>query len=229
MRLNSMGRMASSLAHELNQPLSAIASYIQGCKLRLEQGTCSEDSIREVVELAGEQIKRASEILRQTRNFLNKDPHRNLLESNQLNDLIRTTVNLLASTGQYEKSRFLLELDDNLPRLMLNSTQIEQVMINLIRNALEAEDNTAPIKIRTQCDHDGRSISVMVIDQGSGLPDQVHHSQLFKPFFTTKQGGMGMGLSISHSIIETHGGKLEAYNNRIRGATFKFTLPIDND
>ncbi|MEZ5476787.1 MAG: CheR family methyltransferase [Thiolinea sp.] len=229
MRLNSMGEMASSLAHELNQPLSAIASYIQGCKLRLEQGTCDEDSIREVVELAGEQIKRASEILRQTRNFLNKDPHRNLLESNQLNDLIRTTVNLLASTGQYDKSRFLLELDDNLPRLMLNSTQIEQVMINLIRNALEAEDNTAPIKIRTQCDHDGRSISVMVIDQGSGLPDQVHHSQLFKPFFTTKQGGMGMGLSISHSIIETHGGKLEAYNNRIRGATFKFTLPIDND
>lgn len=232
MRLNSLGEMASGLAHELNQPLSAIASYIQGCKLRLEKDNCDHKSVRDVIDLASEQIKRASEILKHTQRFVRKDNHYEGLETVDLNEVIHTTVNLFMTTGQYTREQIQLELDENLPPSTMNPIQIEQVLINLIRNAFESQSNSNaihPIKIRTQLDKTaGRYfMRVAVIDHGEGIEED-KQAELFKPFHTTKREGMGMGLSISRSIVEAHGGNLEGFNNRNQGATFTFTLPVDD-
>lgn len=232
MRLNSLGEMASGLAHELNQPLSAITSYIQGCKLRLEKDNCDYQSVRDVIGLASEQVKRASEILKHTQRFIRKDSHYDNLELVNLNDVIHTTVKLFMTTGQYSHEQIQLELDDNLPPSTVNPIQIEQVLINLIRNAFESQDGSdavKPIKLRTQLEKTPNKyfMRVSVIDSGSGI-EEGKQAELFKPFHTTKKEGMGMGLSISRSIVEAHGGNLEAFNNRKQGATFTFTLPVDD-
>lgn len=231
MRLNAFSEMTSGLAHELNQPLSAIASYINGCKLRLEQENYDKNAVQEVIELASEQVKRTSEILKNAQHFIRRDNHHyENLKTTQLNEVLETVVHLFTTTGQYHSAQIQLELDDNLPPIELNPVQIEQVLINLIRNAFEAQENpNTPVKVRTQLENNQgqQLIRLSVIDSGSGLSNQ-DSEDIFKPFHTTKQEGMGMGLSISRSIIESHGGNLKAFNNRNRGATFTFTLPVDD-
>ncbi|MBU0656637.1 MAG: PAS domain S-box protein [Gammaproteobacteria bacterium] len=226
MRLNTLGEMASGLAHELNQPLSAVASYIQGCRHRLARGECNEDSLTEVMDLAAEQIRRAGEILRHTKNFTRKDQHRELLDTD-LNQVVHETVNLLQTTAQFRRVDLVLELDENLPHVMVNPIQIEQVLVNLVKNAVDASANRegAPyVRIRSHL-QGKNAIQVQVIDKGTGIVE-ADIDKLFKPFFTTKTDGMGMGLSVSHSIIEAHGGKLEGSSNLNGGATFSFTLPV---
>ncbi|EIJ35425.1 CheR family methyltransferase [Thiothrix nivea] len=226
MRLNTLGEMASGLAHELNQPLSAIASYIQGCRHRMARGECDPQSLSDVMDLAGEQIRRAGEILRHTQNFTRKDrPHE--MADNNLNQIVHDTVNLLQTTAQFRRVDLVLELDENLPAVHCNPIQIEQVLINLVKNAVDASESDPDalpyVRIRSH-QLDKETIQVQVIDKGTGLTD-ADPNKVFKPFYTTKTNGMGMGLSVSHSIIEAHGGKLEASSNLKRGTTFSFTLP----
>lgn len=226
MRLNTLGEMASGLAHELNQPLSAVASYIQGCRHRLTRGDCDDESLSEVMELASEQIRRAGEILRHTQNFTRKDQNHEMVEA-ELNQIVHETVNLLQTTAQFRRIDLVLELDENLPKVKVNPIQIEQVLVNLVKNAVDASENgDKPPYVRIRSHLQGRdTIQIQVIDKGTGI-FETDTSKLFRPFFTTKSQGMGMGLSVSHSIIEAHGGRLEGRNNLNGGATFSFTLPV---
>jgi len=227
MRLNTLGEMASGLAHELNQPLSALANYIHGCQHRMQRKECSFTDLEDVLALMSEQIQRASSILRHVKNFTRKN-HDNDYQEAHINDIIKRTVALLQTTGQFGRVNFTVELDDNLPLININVVQIEQVLINLLKNAVDATCNNAQqtdhiaVRIRTHLE-DSHTIQVQVIDKGPGIKDSLL-TQIFQPFFTTKKDGMGMGLAISHSIVEEHGGKLECHNNLNGGATFSFSL-----
>lgn len=146
-----------------------------------------------------------------------------------LNQVVQKTLDLLRAADQLRQIELKLELGTGLPLVMVNMVQIEQVLINLVRNAINAvsaaaNGSAATVSIRT-LRHDAGTLQVQVADNGHGIaPDTL--GRLFKPMFTTKTDGMGMGLAISHSIIEAHGGHLMASNNPTGGATFTFTLPI---
>lgn len=228
MRLNTLGEMASGIAHELNQPLSAIANYIRGCERRLEDASCTHEELKEVMQLVSTQVRRAGDILRYAKDFTRKDQNTDRQYCN-INEVIQETLHLLETTEQFHEVNLLIHLEPEIPPVLINKIQIEQVLINMIQNALDAMTEANTIKtgslhLRTQMDSK-HCLRVLVVDQGNGLPDDFNKN-IFRPFFTTKKNGMGMGLAISHSIIEAHHGKLEAVNNLGRGATFSFTLSM---
>lgn len=228
MRLNTLGEMASGIAHELNQPLSAIGNYIRGCELRMKSNECSLNDIAEVMKLAGIQVRRAGEILRYAKDFTRKDQDVEWQEQN-INEIVEETLHLLETTEQFKQIRLVRVLNSDLAPVMVNKIQIEQVLVNMILNALDSmqeasSQESGTLTILTE-PMDKQTLRVAVIDEGSGLPDD-YSSKIFRPFYTSKKNGMGMGLPISRSIIEAHGGKLEASNNSNKGATFSFTLPL---
>ncbi len=228
MRLNTLGEMASGIAHELNQPLSAIANYIRGCELRMKGDGCSEQEISEVMQLVSTQVKRAGEILRYAKDFTRKDQDIEWHE-HDINAIVHETLYLLDTTEQFKQIQLSKSLYANPIMVNVNKIQIEQVLVNMVLNALDAIREAHPpgsgmLQIRTER-LDQHQVKVSVIDDGIGLPED-YASKIFRPFFTSKKGGMGMGLPISSSIIEAHGGKLEAHNNISQGAIFSFTLPI---
>ncbi len=227
MRLNTLGEMASGIAHELNQPLSAIANYIRGCELRMKGDGCSEQEISEVMQLVSTQVKRAGEILRYAKDFTRKDQDIEWHE-HDINAIVHETLYLLDTTEQFKQIQLSKSLYANPIMVNVNKIQIEQVLVNMVLNALDAIREAHPpgsgmLQIRTER-LDQHQVKVSVIDDGIGLPED-YASKIFRPFFTSKKGGMGMGLPISSSIIEAHGGKLEAHNNISQGAIFSFTLP----
>lgn len=231
MRLNTLGEMASGIAHELNQPLSAIANYAQGCERRIQHDNCTLNDVREVMRLVNAQVRRAGDILRYTKDFTRKDQSIEQ-HSHQLNTVIEEILQLLATTEILRNIQVKLTLEPQLPNVVINKIQIEQVMINLLQNAvdatLEAHPEQALLRIQTHI-YDEQSIEVRIIDSGGGLPENFEED-IFRPFHTTKKNGMGMGLAISRSIIESHGGKLEAVNNSNHsGAIFSFTLPTEEN
>ena len=224
-RLSTMGEMASSLAHEINQPLSAIANYAQACLQAMESGRTDADEIREDIAQIASQAERAGEIVRRTRGFVRKD------ESQQkrvdIADLVREAADLAEVEAREYGVSLRLELDRGTRLVVADAVQIEQVILNLVRNGLEAmkhrHKGRRKLSIRTTS-ADGGCVEVAVHDSGMGVPaDQM--DRLFEPFFTTKPEGMGMGLPISRTIVEAHGGRLWASANPDRGMTFRFTLP----
>lgn len=227
MRLNTLGEMASGIAHELNQPLAAISNYLRGCELRMQQDNCSPKDVSEVMHLVSLQVKRASEILRYARDFTRKDQEFEWQELD-LNDVIDDTLRLLDTTEQFKQIQLVKQLHPAPLICKINKIQIEQVLINMILNALDAIREINPLGIGTLEVRTGRqnqdNIRILVIDNGCGLPED-YNKKIFSPFYTSKKSGMGMGLAISSSIIEAHGGKLAAENNNTQGATFSFTLP----
>lgn len=228
MRLNTLGEMASGIAHELNQPLSAISNYIRGCELRMKSNECSLSDITDVMQLVGTQVRRAGEILRYAKDFTRKDQDVEWQEQD-INAIVEETLHLLETTEQFKQSRLIKELCPNLPPINVNKIQIEQVLVNMILNALDAmqeasPDNPGILRIYTEL-ADQQTVRLAVVDEGTGLPADFAQ-KIFRPFYTSKKNGMGMGLPISSSIIEAHGGKLEAHNNDSKGATFSFTLPL---
>lgn len=227
-RLTAMGEMASALAHELNQPLSAIANYLTGSRRLLREPTAENlRLVSSAVEAAIEQSLRAGQIIRRLRDFVaHREPERRI---ESLRKLIEET-NALALVGAKEFGiRMRLRFDPAIDRVMVDKVQIQQVLLNLMRNAIEAMANSQrrDLTVTTRPGPDGTAL-VEVADTGCGVaPDMA--DQLFQPFATTKPHGMGIGLSISRTIIEAHDGKIWAESNPGGGATFRFTLPAMAD
>lgn len=224
-RLTAMGEMASALAHELNQPLSAISNYMKGSR-RLLAGSTDPNTakIESAMERAAEQALRAGQIIRRLRDFVARGESEKRVES--LAKLIEE-AGALGLTGAREQGVVLrFNLDPANDLVLVDRVQIQQVLVNLFRNALEAMANSDKKEL---CAGNARvaddMVEVNVSDTGSGLPEQVK-AKLFQTFFTTKETGMGVGLSISRSIIEAHGGRMWAETNSAGGATFRFTLPL---
>lgn len=226
-RLSLMGEMASGLAHELNQPLTAIASYLQACQRLIDAGML--EKLKPALNSAERQALLAGEIIRRMRAFVSK--RRTTMAPTNINTLIQEAVGLCEANCRQNSVRLELKLAEPLPDVCVDSVQIEQVLLNLIRNSIEAmaempTDANRRLLIETgSCEESRVRIQVTLKDSGPGLADdQVDH--IFKPFHTTKPKGMGMGLSISRSIIEAHNGCLWVDPDAPDGAAFHFTLPI---
>lgn len=227
-RLSTVGEMVAELAHELNQPLSAISSYAQACQ-RLLDSDGNEDHEELVASLGqvGEQANRAAEIIRRLRRFATKT--KPLHVAVDINALICDVAQLTAIDARMAQAEVCFALTDPLPPVIGDRIQLEQVMVNLMCNAFEAmQESEFPCRrlaVRTAVDGAQR-IVVDVEDNGVGIPAALI-DRIFERFFTTKPNGMGMGLPISQSIIERHGGLLWVTPNPDRGSTFHFTLPIN--
>ena len=225
-RLSTMGEMASGLAHELNQPLTAIASYGEAGleMLRMQENKAALSKLRHVLEQSVGQAQRAGEIIRRLRRFLRKEEM--VREPVQINSLVQEVMGLTQSEARHKGVVFRLELAEDLPEVCVDGIQIEQVILNLLKNGIEAIEPPGVITVRTGNYLPGAAVQVTVRDTGPGLTQEMM-GQLFEAFFTTKSHGLGMGLSISRSIIESHGGRLWAEAGSGQGAVFHFTLPAN--
>lgn len=224
-RLSAMGQMSAAIAHELNQPLTAVANYAKAAQ-RLLQNENPEprqlQSAREAMEKAVTQTLRAGTIIRYLRDFVEKRESRKSPED--INEVIREAVSLGMVGHSHSNVKLTLVLDPSLPCVPVDKVQLQQVLLNLVRNAIEAmaEVQTRELTISSGAAKDGLSITVQ--DTGPGLAPHVA-ARLFQPFVTTKADGMGIGLKICQSIIEGHGGTIEARQGG-RGATFVIHLPL---
>lgn len=223
-RLTAMGEMGSTLAHEINQPLTAIASYLKGCGLILDRMEGAEiATLRLAVDEAAEEALRAGEVIRQLREFVARGESEHRVE--QLQRLIEE-ASALGLVGAKEKG---IQVEFDFPsddfQVIVNRVQIQQVLINLLRNAVEAMHGIQDrfLTIRAGAVQDGTMVQISVKDTGSGIAPEVL-SKLFTPFTTTKKSGMGVGLSICRTIVESHGGKIWADSIPGEGTTFHFTL-----
>nr|WP_245314596.1 sensor protein FixL [Labrys sp. WJW] len=224
-RLSAMGEMASALAHELNQPLAAISNYLKGSRRLLSASNLEGlDRIETALDQAAEQALRAGQIIRRLRSFVTRSETEKRIES--IAKLVEE-AGALGLVGAREQGVVLrFDLDPSCDLVLADRVQIQQVLVNLFRNALEAMQGSTRRELTVANAPFGDDmIHIRVEDTGHGLADDVR-SNLFQPFFTTKQTGMGVGLSISRSIIEAHGGKMWAEANQAGGATFHFSLPL---
>jgi len=223
-RLSAMGEMASALAHELNQPLAAISNYMKGSRRLLSASADpNRGKIEGAMDRAAEQAQRAGQIIRRLRDFVARGESEKRIES--LNKLIEES-GALGLTGAREQGVNLqFELDRSSDLVLVDRVQIQQVLVNLFRNALEAMANSPQRRlVASTRPLPDDMVEIAVADTGSGFADGVE-TNLFQTFFTTKEAGMGVGLSISRSIVEAHGGRMWAESNPSGGATFRFTLP----
>jgi PAS domain S-box-containing protein len=224
-RLSTMGEMASGLAHELNQPLAAINNYVQGCMRRFEAGTMQVDDLKAALGHVLSQADRAGEIIRRMRNFVRKrEPRRSTID---VNGLVHNVISLIDPEAREHSVKIRTELAEGLPLIIGDNIQIEQVLVNLVRNAMDAmlqkDLDDRRLVITTSLDRD-EFVHISVIDRGVGMDDQ-ELDHIFDPFFTTKPHGMGMGLTISKTIVDSHGGRIWARRNRTWGMTFHVALP----
>ncbi|GGF43621.1 sensor protein FixL [Aliidongia dinghuensis] len=222
-RLSAMGEMAAALAHELNQPLTAVINWTQAAFRLLNQpdGSANPKAL-EFMEKAIGQANRAGQIIRRLRDFIGKGESEHRVEN--INKVVEEASALALVGAQEHGVRATLELAGDLPGVLIDKVQIQQVIINLVRNALEAlasVDRRVLVISTALVDED--TVEVRVADSGPGLAPEVA-AQLFQPFVTTKEKGMGIGLSISRSIIDNHGGRLVATPNPGGGVVFSFTL-----
>ncbi len=223
-RLSAMGEMASALAHELNQPLAAISNYMKGSRrLLTASAELNAAKIEQALDKAGEQAIRAGQIIRRLRDFvLRRESERHVESVAKLTEEAGA-LGLVGAREQGVALRF--ELDPAHDLVIVDRVQIQQVLVNLFRNALEAMAETPRRELTvTNARLADGMIEIVVSDTGTGFAEGVQ-SKLFQPFFTTKEAGMGVGLSISRTIVEAHGGQLTAESNAAGGATFRLTLP----
>jgi PAS domain S-box-containing protein len=224
-RITTMGELAASLAHELNQPLTAILSNAQAAQRFLANNRVDVEEVREILRDIVDDNNRASEVIRRMRALVRKEE----LEFNSLDltDMIREIVLLVHSDAVLHNVRVSCDFAARLPEVRGDKIQLQQVLLNLLLNAFDAmkdcsvEDREVSLRV----EGGAGMVEVSVSDHGPGLTSD-RLDKIFQPFFTTKREGLGMGLSISRSIIEAHGGHLWAENNNGRGATFHFTVPV---
>jgi len=224
-KLTNMGEMAASIAHEVNQPLTAVTNNGNACLRLLANNKLEPDVLRRVLEEIVADGTRASAVIARIRAFLKKKPAE--MGEVNLNEVIHETVALAGREFFENCVRIEYQLAQPLPLVLADRVQMQQVLLNLIMNAVEAvaanDDQPRLIHIDSRIDESG-GVLVAVRDLGVGLGSEPN--RLFTPFYTTKANGMGMGLSISRSLVETHGGRLRARPNSPRGADFSFTLPV---
>lgn len=219
-RVGKLAEFVSSLAHEISQPLTAILSYAESAKRLLKD---REPQVQEILQYIVNDDQRAAEVIRRLRVLLKKN--KPTFDPIDMNALVNETVQLIATDVTVRNKTIKTQLAKNLPPIHGDRIQLQQVLLNLISNSLEAMDDKADARellVRTSR-KDPDAIVIEVSDSGCGIPKE-NLNKLFSHFFTTKPEGLGMGLSISRSIVEAHGGCLEAKNNPKRGATFYFTL-----
>ncbi len=224
-RLNELGEMASTLAHELNQPLSAIANYVQGCRRMLDKVDEEyANRMRGALDETAKQALRAGDIIRHLREFVTRGETDKGPED--INHLVEE-AGALALVGSRERGiKSVFDFGSDSSIVVADRVQIQQVLINLMRNAMEAMRDSPEKQLIVRTRHVSPDwLQVEVEDTGPGIADEVA-PQLFQPFVTTKPNGMGIGLSISRRIIELHGGELTVTRNMSGGATFSFSLPM---
>ncbi|MGY3332474.1 two-component system sensor kinase FixL [Mesorhizobium sp. USDA 4775] len=222
-RFTALGEMASTLAHEINQPLTAITNYLKGSRRLLEKSNDENATmLREAVEKAAEQALRAGDVIRRLRDFVARGESERQVE--RLPALIEDASSLALVGAREADVRVTYDLDPAAELVLTDRIQIEQVLLNLMRNAVEAMQGAArrELRVTTRARHDGMA-EVGVIDTGPGLAPEVS-AQLFQPFVTTKKQGMGVGLSICRTIVESHGGHIWAESMPGGGTAFRFTL-----
>jgi two-component system sensor kinase FixL len=222
-RVSAMGSLATALAHELNQPLTAIANYVETARDLLHQP--SEETLATVREALNEcalESVRAGQIVRRLREFISRGETERRIES--LSRLV-TEASALAMVGVGEHGvEFQVKLDPTIEHVLVDRIQIQQVVLNIVRNAIEAMEESSERRIKvTSTREPGGYVRVTIADSGPGLAPEVTE-RLFQPFVSTKSEGMGLGLSICHTIIEGHGGRMWAESSALGGTAFHFTL-----
>jgi PAS domain S-box-containing protein len=228
-RLTTLGQLTASIAHEVNQPLGALVTNAEACLLWLDHGTPNLDEARRSVEMIVKDGHRAGQVIRRVRDLSRKtDPQTAPLD---LNDVVNEVIALVQREIFRHRVTLRMELAPALPDVLADRIQLQQVLINLVMNAMEAmadvTDRPRELVIRSHQDDTGQ-VLVTVKDSGVGISAE-NANRLFNAFFTTKSGGMGMGLSICRSIIEAHGGRLSASGNVGPGATLQFALPAHRE
>lgn len=223
-RVSEMGTMASAFAHELNQPLGAAMNYLNAVRRLLEQSPDPRaPRIREGAQRAAAEVTRASQIIQRLRQFIQKGRTERSCE--RIGMLIEEATALAMVGTAHHSINIGLHIAPNLPEILVDRVQIQQVLTNLIRNAVEAMAGSHRRELTIAAKAENDLLDVSVADSGPGLPPEVERD-LFKPFVTTKSAGMGVGLSICHSILKGHGGDIRAEPNPRGGTIFRFTLPL---
>jgi PAS domain S-box-containing protein len=225
-RLRTVEGMATQLAHEINQPLAAVVNYASGLFRTLRSGLLDVENVRSATTEINRQALRAADVVRRLRDFVRKDPAPR--QKYELAAVLREAMQMVEADASRKAVVVRLEMEHGLPQVDIDRIQIEQVIVNLLGNALDAFDDHVSISSRevtlTARRRDGTRVEVRVSDTGKGLPPGDVRA-IFEPFFTTKPNGLGMGLAISESIVIAHGGELAAERSPAGGATLRFTLP----
>jgi signal transduction histidine kinase len=223
-KLVAVGEMASMLAHQINQPLSAVVNYNRSCLRRLRSGHAEPGQLAEIMEQASQEAARAGAIIQRVREFVRKrEPDRRPTE---VNSLVEQTLSFMRAEAAKYNVALKFEPAGGLPQVDADRIMIEQVIVNLIKNGIEAMKEVGwsrELRVATALD-EGRFVRVSVSDRGRGVDAQAAE-HLFQPFFTTKPEGMGLGLSVCRSIAEFHGGEIWATPDPAGGVSFHFTLP----
>lgn len=232
-RIQMLGELSAALAHEINQPLTAITNFAEAAKRMLGSDAPDLDALTRQVAAIAEQSTRAGEIIRRMRKLIDRGQAN--IQPEDINDIVLEAVRVGRMTATSDGPRVHLELQEDLPPVLADRIQIQQVVLNLMRNALEAvtDDNrsltieshlTEAEKVVLRAKHDGHEVMVSIHDTGPGIPEHMLET-LFEPMVTTKAAGLGVGLAICRTIITAHNGRIWAENDE-DGAVFHFTLPV---
>lgn len=222
-RLRSMGQMAAALSHELNQPLTAITNYLNAAQRLLDQQAPDMARIRQALSLAAQQSMRSGEIIRRLRAFVARGTVTRQTEA--VHKLVEEATALALVGSRHRGVEVRLGVPHDLPTVMVDRVQVQQVLLNLIRNAMEAMDDRDIRRLTIDAVARDGMVEIAVSDTGAGIPADVAE-RLFQPFVTTKDDGMGIGLSVCRTIIESHGGRIWAEPAPDGGTVFRFSVPI---
>ncbi len=228
-RLSTLGEMAAGLAHELNQPLAAIATYTQACQRLIESGKSDDDEILAALKKCDVQARRAGDVIRRLRHFVQK---RELgRQEVSCKKLIHDLAVLAEVDARNNRIPLTIDVDEGLPNVLVDAVQIQQVILNLIRNGIDAmstmDQKDKGISVSVTMLKNGE-IEIAVTDHGDGISEEAE-KKIFQAFFTTKPTGLGLGLAICQSIVTSHGGVLSFASNPSGGTTFRFSLPVTSE
>ena len=222
-RINAMGLLASAIAHEVNQPLAAIRNYVETVAELSQRATPIQPAqLREAMEACSQETERAGQIIHRLRQFMSRGEAE--LDRHSLQDLLNDGLALALPDGQHEGVTVTVELDPAADSVLADGVQVEQVIFNLVRNAMQAMSSTPEALIKITSKALETMVEIIVEDSGPGV-DAEFEEQLFLPFNSTKDDGLGVGLSISRAIIEAHGGQIWLTRSGLGGAAFHFTVP----